>query len=49
MATPSPTLSDASGGGSSNSWYAIDVVEQASLPNLLLKVARLRGQAGMDR
>ena len=48
MATPSPTLSDASG-GSSNSWYAIDVVEQASLPNLLLKVVRLRGQAGMDR
>jgi hypothetical protein len=48
MATFSPTLSDASGGGSSNSWYTIDVVE-ASLPNLLLKVARLRGQAGMDR
>ena len=49
MATFSPSLSDASGGGISDSWYAIDVVERASLPDLLLKVARLRGQAGMDR
>ena len=49
MATFSPSLSDASGGGVGDPWYAIDVVERANLPDLLLKGARLRGQAGMDR
>jgi hypothetical protein len=48
MVTFSPTLSDASGGGISDSWHSVNMGEQASLPDLLLKVARLRGQAGMD-